>query len=68
MSTTKPTETMTEVLRRVIVESGETYLGLSNATGLSRASIQRFVDGRNSLRLDLADRLAAYFGLELKRK
>jgi plasmid maintenance system antidote protein VapI len=65
MSTTKPTETMTEVLRRAIVESGETYLGLSKATGLARASIQRFVDGRNSLRLDLADRLATYFGLQL---
>ena len=67
MNIGKPTETMTEVLRRAIVESGETYLGLSKATGLTRASIQRFVDGRNSLRLDLADRLAAHFELSLSK-
>lgn len=57
---------MSEVIRRAIVESGETYLGLSRATGLTRASLQRFVDGRNSLRLDLADKLARHFELELK--
>ncbi len=66
MSTSKPTETMSEVLRRAIVESKETYLRLSKATGLTRASIQRFVDERNSLRLDLADRLARHFGLTLQ--
>jgi plasmid maintenance system antidote protein VapI len=66
MSTSKPVETMTDVLRRAIVESGESYLGLSQATGVTRASIQRFVDRRNSLRLDLADRLAAHFELELR--
>lgn len=67
MGASKPTEPMSDVLRRAIVESGETYLGLSKATGVTRASIQRFVDGRNSLRLDLADRLAAYFGLSLSK-
>jgi plasmid maintenance system antidote protein VapI len=67
MSTSKQNETMSDVLRRAIVESGETYLGLSKATGLTRASIQRFVDRRNSLRLDLADRLAEHFGLTLQK-
>jgi plasmid maintenance system antidote protein VapI len=68
MRAKRPGETMSEVLRRAIVESGETYLGLSKATGLTRASIQRFVDGRNSLRLDLADRLATHFGLTLRKR
>jgi plasmid maintenance system antidote protein VapI len=54
---------MTDVLRRAIVQSGITYKGLSRETGVARASIQRFVDGRQSIRLDMADRLAAYFGL-----
>jgi plasmid maintenance system antidote protein VapI len=59
-------ETPSEVLRRTIRESGVTYLALARATGVERASIQRFVDGRTSLRLDKADKLAAYFGLELR--
>jgi plasmid maintenance system antidote protein VapI len=54
---------------RAAIESGETnYLALERETGLTRASIMRFVAGKQSLRLDMADRLAAYFGLELKRK
>jgi hypothetical protein len=65
MSKSKPTATMSEVLRRAIVESGQTYLELNRATGLTRASLQRFVERRNSLRLDLADRLAQYLGLSL---
>lgn len=62
-----PAETMSETLRRAIVESGESYRSLATATGLTRASLQRFVDGRQSLRLDLADRLAAHYGLELMK-
>ncbi len=59
---------ITNKLRRAIVESGVTYKALSRETGVARASIQRFVDGRQSLRLDMADRLAAYFGLELREQ
>ncbi len=52
---------------RAAVESGETnYLALERETGLTRASIMRFVAGKQSLRLDMADRLAARFGLELR--
>lgn len=61
-------KTMTEVLRRVIVENGIAYLALEQATGVKRASIMRFVRGETSLRLDKADRLAAYFRLELQPK
>lgn len=65
MSTSKPSPTLTAVLRDAIVESGMAYKALSRETGVARASIQRFVDGRQSIRLDVADRLATYFGLEL---
>jgi plasmid maintenance system antidote protein VapI len=65
MSTRKPTSTLTAVLRDAIVRSGISYKALSRDTGVARASIQRFVDGRQSIRLDMADRLAAFFGLEL---
>jgi plasmid maintenance system antidote protein VapI len=68
MSTNKQAMTMSGALRRTIVESGMSYKALSRETGLARASIQRFVDGRQSLRLDLADRLAEYFELELQKR
>jgi plasmid maintenance system antidote protein VapI len=45
-----------------------TYLELERATGLKRASIMRFMQGDQSLRLDMADRLAAYFGLTLTQR
>ena len=65
MSKSKPTSPLTEVLKVAIVESGISYKALSRDTGVARASIQRFVDGRQSIRLDMADRLAAYFNLSL---
>jgi plasmid maintenance system antidote protein VapI len=67
MSASKPAASMTETLRRAIVESGISYKALARDTGVARASIQRFVDGRQSIRLDIADRLAACYGLELRR-
>lgn len=57
---------MTDTLRRRIAASGMTYLELERATGIERASIMRFMLGKQSLRLDKADVLAAYFGLELR--
>ena len=65
MSTRKPNSTLSDVLRNMIVESGVSYKSLSRDTGVARASIRRFVDGRQSLRLDMADRLAEYFNLRL---
>jgi plasmid maintenance system antidote protein VapI len=58
--------TLTDVLRRVIIDSGLATQALAKATGVERMSIARFVRGERSLRLDMADRLSAYFGLELR--
>ena len=44
------------------------YKALERETGVTRASIMRFVKGTQFLRLDMADRLAAHFGLELRAK
>jgi plasmid maintenance system antidote protein VapI len=54
-----------DVLKDAIVKSGIPYKALERETGVQRSSIQRFVDGRQSIRLDMADRLAAYFQLTL---
>jgi plasmid maintenance system antidote protein VapI len=59
---------ISDLLRRSIAGSGIPYKALERDTGVTRASIMRFVRGSQSLRLDMADRLAAYFGLELRPK
>jgi plasmid maintenance system antidote protein VapI len=60
------------LLRRTIAQAVESrrtnYKALERETGVTRASIMRFVRGSQSLRLDVADKLAAYFGLELRPK
>ena len=71
MSGRQPTP-ISDLLRQTIaraVEEGRTnYKALERDTGVTRASIMRFVRGSQSLRLDMADRLAAHFGLELRPK
>jgi plasmid maintenance system antidote protein VapI len=70
MSTDAGPASISDVLRRTIaqaVEGGRTnYKALERETGVTRASIMRFVRGTQSLRLDMADQLAAYFGLVLR--
>lgn len=62
MTTHQP---ITTALRKAILDSGLSYLRIEQETGVQRASIMRFVRGTNSLRLDLADKLAVYFELTL---
>ncbi|MCH8851349.1 MAG: helix-turn-helix transcriptional regulator [Planctomycetes bacterium] len=59
---------MSAVLKKAIAESDLTYLMLERETGVSRASIMRFMRGERTLRLDMADKLAEHFGIEPKRK
>ena len=59
---------ISDALRQTILESGFSYNSLERQTGVARGSIMRFVERRQSLRLDLADRLAEHFGLRLFRQ
>jgi plasmid maintenance system antidote protein VapI len=68
MSEGKEPAPISNLLRRTIAESGIPLKRLERETGVTRASIMRFVRGAQSLRLDMADRLVAYFGLELRLK
>lgn len=63
---TKAQTTMTERLRQAIAESDLPMMTLAAETGLERTSLLRFARGDQSLRLDCADKLAAFFGLELR--
>ena len=56
---------ITELLRKTIADSGLPLLVIERETGVQRASVMRFLRGNQSLRLDMADKLAAYFELKL---
>lgn len=62
--------TMTSVLLASIRDSGQSLYGIAKATGIDKSALGRFVAGKQSIRLDLADRLALHFDLVLvvKRK
>jgi plasmid maintenance system antidote protein VapI len=66
----KQRNSMTDLLKRAIAQSGQPFMAIERATGVQRASLLRFLRGETSLRLDKADDLAEYFGIEsrLKRK
>lgn len=57
--------TLTEALKAAIKDCGLSWYELGRATGLERASLMRFAAGKHSLRLDLADKLATYFGIRV---
>jgi plasmid maintenance system antidote protein VapI len=57
---------ITHVLRQAIKDTALPLLRIEQDTGVPRASISRFVRGERSLRLDAADKLAAYLGLSLQ--
>ena len=59
---------MTKLLRQAIQESGMSFKAIERATGVVRQSLMKFVRGEQSLRLDKADDLAHYFGIECRLK
>jgi len=60
--------TMTEALRQAINESDVSFAELERETGVLRQSLMKFARGEQSLRLDVADKLAEYFRIEVKRQ
>jgi transcriptional regulator with XRE-family HTH domain len=65
MAKSKPKQTLTEAMRTAIEQSGLTRYRIAADTGILETSISRFMDGKTSLRLDKADVLARYLGLQL---
>jgi transcriptional regulator with XRE-family HTH domain len=58
--------TISETIRQAVVDTGLPLQQVAEAAGVDRASLSRFVRGERSLRLDIADRLAEFLGLELR--
>lgn len=61
----KPPPTMTETLRPAIAESSLSLADLARRIGVSRQSLMKFARGKQTIRLDAADKLAEVFGLNL---
>ena len=57
---------MTALLRQLLARADSLY-AVAKDTGVQKASLIRFLRGEQSLRLDKADRLAAYFDIEVKQ-
>jgi hypothetical protein len=57
-----------EALRRAIADSGMNFKALERETGVLRQSLMKFARGEQCLRGDAYDKLAVYFGLELRPK
>ena len=62
----KKNKTMTELLKQALSEA-DSLRGVERATGVKNPSLVRFLQGKQSLRLDLADKLAAHFGIKSRR-
>ena len=64
----RESQPLTAVVRKAILKSGESFNALEARTGVKRQSLMKFVRGEQSLRLDMADKLAVYFGITAKRR
>lgn len=60
-------KTLTQLLRDALVEA-ESFRAVEMATGVKRQSLMKFARGEQSLRLDIADKLADHFGIESVRR
>jgi len=57
---------MTDLLREALA-GAESLRAVERATGVKRQSMMRFLRAEQSLRLDMADKLAEYFGVQCRR-
>jgi hypothetical protein len=62
----EPTGPISGRLHQALRDNGAALIAMERATGVDRASIRRFLRGERSLRLDKADALAVFLGLELR--
>ena len=61
----KTYDSMTEALLEAIADSELSYKRLERETGVSRQSLMKFAAHEQTIRLDAADKLAEFFGIEV---
>jgi len=59
-------KSITDSLKAAIEESGLSFLALQKQTGVTRQSLMSFVKGERTMQLNMADKLAEFFELELQ--
>jgi hypothetical protein len=60
-------ETFSALIRRAILESGETRYAISVRCGVDQAVLSRFMAGKSSLNLATIDKLVVGLGIKAKR-
>jgi plasmid maintenance system antidote protein VapI len=58
--------TITETLKSMIADSGESVNAIARGAGIPQPVLWRFVNDQRDLTLRTAEKLIAYFGLELR--
>lgn len=58
--------TLTESLKRAIADSGLSHYRISKETGVDASVLDRFVSGERDITLSTADKLAAFFKIDVK--
>jgi plasmid maintenance system antidote protein VapI len=61
-------ETVTDQLRRLIRESGVTCYVIAQQTGVSNATLSKFLSGERGLSCEAMDALGEYFGWQVVTK
>jgi plasmid maintenance system antidote protein VapI len=64
---TKIEPTVSEALRKAIVDSEHSQYKLAQLTGVDSGTLSRFVNGQRSIALDTADKLCKALGLQLTK-
>lgn len=58
---------MTDQVRQIVEESGMTRYAICKGTGISEATMSRFMHGQCSLTLRTLDRLGAFLDLHVRK-
>ena len=61
-------DTLTEALLDAIEQSELSFKALERETGVLRQSLMKFAAGKQTIRLDAADKLADFFGIQISRR
>ncbi len=59
---------MAEALKKAMTKSGKTVAAVAREAGIAQPVLHRFVKGERDLTLRTANKLAVYFGLELRSR
>ena len=66
MTKKKPRRVFSDQLREAIRRSGQSLLGIAQATGVDDGILSRFMRNERGLTTRSIDKLCQYFGLELR--